>query len=286
MSIERIADTRCETGEGPMWHPGEECLYWIDIQGKKLYRYDPESEEYERLLNGYQIGGYTINVDGSLLLFMDQGQIARWDGTGLQTLIDELPDEQNSRFNDVIADPLGRVFCGTMPTENELGSLYRLELDGSITRVVDGVAVANGLGFTLDRRSLYFTESRADRIYRFEYDQSTGAIGNREVFVDATDEDGVPDGMTVDAEGNVWSARWNGGCMVKHAPDGSELDRIEFPAKKVSSVTIAGPDYQTAYVTTAGGDNRADEGDGAGALFRLPLDVAGVPEFPSRFGAD
>jgi D-xylonolactonase len=94
----------------------------------------------------------------------------------------------------------------------------------------------------------------------------------------------MPDGMTVDAQGYVWSARWDGGCLVRYTSDGVLERRIDFPAKKVSSVTFAGPDYTDIYITTAGGDNKAVEGTGAGALFRLNLGIPGVPEFPSRVG--
>jgi len=102
--------------------------------------------------------------------------------------------------------------------------------------------------------------------------------------VQTAENEGVPDGMTVDAEGYVWSARWDGGCLVRYAPDGTEERRIHFPAKKVSSVIFGGEDYTDMYVTTAGGNNKAEEGEGAGALFRINLGIKGVPEFASRIG--
>jgi D-xylonolactonase len=118
----------------------------------------------------------------------------------------------------------------------------------------------------------------------FDYDRQTGAISNRRLFVQNHPDEGLPDGMTVDAEGCVWSARWDGGCLVRFAPDGRELLRIPFPARKVSSVIFGGPDYTDMYVTTAGGDDKPNEGHGAGALFRLNLGIQGVPEFLSRIG--
>jgi len=279
----RIADYRCHTGEGPLWHPDEERLYWVDIPNGRLYRYDPATGEHERCYETDVIGGFTVQADGSLLLFEDRGHIELWDGGSVRTVLEELPAERDSRFNDVIADPRGRVFCGTMPTDDRLGRLYRLDLDGTIVELRDDVRLPNGFGFTLDRRHLYFTESEAKRIYRFEYDQATGDIDDRETFVDLAGEPGIPDGMTVDAEGYVWSAHWDGGCLVRYDRTGAEVERLEFPARKVSSVTFGDADYDVAYVTTALTDSsREQEGEGAGSLYRIDLDVTGVPEFRSR----
>ena len=104
------------------------------------------------------------------------------------------------------------------------------------------------------------------------------------MFLDVGDEEGVPDGMTVDAEGHIWSARWDGHCLVRYNPTGTEVARVEFPARKVSSVTFGGDAYADAYVTTAGGDDKQNEGTGAGGLFQVNLGVTGVPEFVSRVG--
>ena len=285
MKPELIADYACETGEGPLWHPDEGRLYWVDLQRGHLYRYDPATGAHEQVYDSPDevIGGFTIQADGSLLCFMSKGASKVWRAGELTTVIDEIPAERESRFNDVIADPAGRVFCGTMPTQSHLGRLYRLDTDGTLIQVLDGIGVSNGLGFTLDRKQMYYTDSPKHEIYLFDYDQVTGNISNQRVFV-RTQGEGAPDGMTVDAEGHVWSARWDGGCLVRYAPDGSEERRIAFSAKKVSSVIFGGPDYTDMYVTTAGGDNKAKEGPGAGALFRLRLGIQGVPEFRSRVG--
>ena len=131
---------------------------------------------------------------------------------------------------------------------------------------------------------LYHTDSTKRLITVFAYDRATGGLSNREVFVRTPDDGGIPDGMTVDANGDVWSARWDGSALYRYSPAGEELARITFPAKKVSSIAFGGPDYDDAYVTTAGGQDRATEGPGAGALFRVRLGVRGVPEFRSRIG--
>jgi D-xylono/L-arabinono-1,4-lactonase len=281
MDLELIADYACVTGEGPLWHPTERRLYWADIPQGRLFRYDPATEHHEQFYDGDVVGGFTIQDDGALLLFMARGAVKIWRDGNLTTIFEEIDGEQDSRFNDVFADPEGRVFCGTMPAGDRLGSLYRLDPDRTLTRVVEDVNISNGMGLTPDRKQLYYSVTLDRKIYKFDYDQATGALSNRSVFVDVPDGEGMPDGMTVDAEGHVWSARWDGWCLVRYAPDGTEVMRVEMPTKKVSSVTFGGPDYTDMYITTAGGDNRAENGDTAGALYRLRLGIAGVPEFHS-----
>lgn len=281
---ELLADYQCVTGEGPMWHPDEKRVYWVDIPRGRLFRYDPETGSHEMCYEGDQIGGFTIQADGALLLFMDRGAVKIWRDGELTTVLDEIADERATRFNDVIADPEGRVFCGTMSTNERPGRLYRLDPSGELTIIAEDVGCSNGMGFTPDGERLYHTDSDRKDIYLYDYDQSTGALENRKNFLHVNGSLGVPDGMTVDADGNVWSANWDGGCLIRFSPEGAETMRIPFPAKKVSCVTFGGEDYTDMYVTTAGGDKKAEEGEGAGALFRLRLGVRGVPEFRSRVG--
>jgi sugar lactone lactonase YvrE len=283
MQPEIIADYHCLIGENPLWHPMERRLYWNDIPRGALYRYDPITGQHEQCHSGEAIGGFTIQADGALLLFMARGKVATWREGQLDTVIDEIPEERESRFNDVIADPAGRVFCGTMPTPTRLGRLYRLDLDGSLHVVLEGIGVSNGIGFTPDRKGMYYTDSRPREIYRFDYDDKTSTLSNQRLWMRIPEEGGKPDGLTVDAEGYVWSARWNGSAVYRYTPDGVEERRIDFPARKVSSIAFGGDDLGDLYVTTAlDKGTKATEGDGAGAIFRLRPGVRGLPEFFSR----
>ena len=282
MEPELIADYNNHVGEGPLWHQTERLLYWVDIPQGRIFRYDPESGEHEQFYQGRVLGGFTIQEDGALLLFMDRGSIAILREGELQYVVDEIPAERGTRFNDVIADPRGSVFCGTMPTDTEPAKLYRLDPDGSLTVVLEGIGLSNGLGFTPDRKQMYYTDSFARKIYIFDYDEGTSEISNQRVFVETPEDGGIPDGMTVDAEGHVWSARVDGSALFRYTPDGEQERTISFPAKKVSSVTFGGANMDEMYVTTIGGDNKAEEGAGAGALFRLKLGIRGVPDYNSR----
>src|SRR4029079_3687097 len=141
---------------------------------------------------------------------MDRGAVKLLRDGKLETIIEDIPDERESRFNDVFADPEGRVFCGTMATKDRLGRLYRLDPDRKLTLVLEDISCSNGMGLTLDHKQLYYTDSMVKKIFLFDYDQASGAISNQRTFVDSGNEEGVPDGMSVDAAGNVWSARWDG----------------------------------------------------------------------------
>lgn len=265
-----------------MWHPMEKRVYWVDITAGRMFRYTPATGKHEQVYEGRPIGGYTIQADGSLLFFQDQGAVAIWRAGEMTTVIDEIPDERETRFNDVFADPAGRVFCGTMPTKDRLGRLYRLDPDGSLSLLLENVGCSNGMGLTPDGKGLYFTDSEAHTIYRFDYDVKTGAISNQRPFVVTPPELGLPDGMTVDAQGYVWSAHWNGSCLMRFSPEGKEERRIQFPAKKVSSVIFGGDDYTDMYVTTAGGDQKGANGEHAGSLFHINLGIRGAPEYFSK----
>jgi D-xylonolactonase len=228
------------------------------------------------------IGGYTIQEDGDLLLFMDKGAIKTWRDGQMRTLLDDIPEERETRFNDVGADPAGRVFCGTMSTDDRPGRLFRLDPNGTLTTILTEVGCSNGIGYTPDRTRMYYTDSNKREIYLFDYDRDSGEITNQRVFVKIPEDLGLPDGMTVDAEGYVWTAIWDGGCVIRFAPDGTEERRVPLPAKQVTCVTFGGDDYADMYVTTAGGQNKDENGPGAGALFRLRLGIRGVPEFRSK----
>ena len=280
-----VADVPCRTGENPLWHADEGRIYWTDIPAGRLYRARADGTGIEQFDLRAPAGGFTIQEDGDLLLFMAGGAVRSWrDGHFTGTVQESLEGEEESRFNDVIADPVGRVFCGTMSSPSHAGRLYRLDPDGTIHLVGEGFGTPNRMGFSGDRSFFYQQDSRHCNIYRYRYDENTGEIGDREVLVHV-DRDlgrGRPDGMTVDAEDRIWSARWDGGRVVHYSPDGKEAGEVLFPVRKVSCVTFGGEDLKTVFATTAGGTGRPGEGAWAGSLFRFTPGVQGRPEFRSR----
>lgn len=286
-----VVDRADWLGEGPMWVPSERRLYWVDIDRAALLRYEPATgvheECYRATHKGAALGAAVPRADGAWLLFMERGRVLVWrDGKIERTLIDARPGQEKLRFNDSFADPEGRVFCGVMSMDPGVipGWLGRLDPDGSMHVVAENVGVSNGMGFTPDLRHMYHTDSTNQVIWKFRYDRKTGHLSDRKVFVKLDPTDGYPDGMTVDAHGDVWSTVWNGSRLTRYGPDGREKARLTFPAVRITSAAFGGENLDRLYVTSAGGNQRPALGPAAGALFRLDVGVRGTPEFTARTG--
>ncbi len=277
--IEALANFHCDTGENPYWDAQRQMVYWTDIPRGRLFRYDPATQRAEPFYSGRQVGGFTLQEDGTLLLFREDEFAVRHDD-GTITTLGEGIDPGMERFNDVSADPTGRVYAGTIGKTDDSGGLYRVDHDGSVTRLFTGTGCSNGMDWSPDLTRMYWTDSTAATIYVFDYDRASGALSNRGEFLQVPKGEGVPDGMTVDEEGCVWSARWDGYAVHRYAPSGRHLETIEFPVAQVSSVIFGGPDLRELYVTTAGGTDGSDTADGT--LYRVRVDVKGHPEPRSR----
>lgn len=276
-----VANYECELGEGVLWDPDRERLYWCDITQGRIFQYNPGVDAHEQLFDGGVVGGFTVQTDGSLLLFMGGGTVKRWKEGSTTTVIDKLPAESDSRFNDVVADPRGRVFCGTMPTDTRGGRLYRLDTDGTITELWDDLEIPNGMGFSPNEEVFYLVESEPALVHAFDYDPKTGSLSNRRVFADTADHVGVPDGLTVDADGYVWTARWDGASVVRYAPDATIDFRFELPVPYVTSLCFGGPSLDDVYVTTARWETEKADDSLAGALFRFTPPSTGKIEYAS-----
>ena len=271
-----LVDLPSETGEGPLWDDRRQSLTWNDIPPGTLYRYNPASSsnvvEYQ---HDASIGGHTLQQDGSLVIFASDGKILILRDGETTTILESIPEVVGSRFNDVAAGPRGEVFCGTMPLKLGDARLYRLDPDGLLHLVWDDLSLSNGIGFSPDEKTFYLADSNNRLIYRADYDAVDGSLANREVLIRLEDDSAVPDGMTVDANGDLWVAVFNGNCVLHYSADGKLIDKVMFPVKKVTSINFGGRDFGTAFVTTGGGPNRdGDEGPLAGSLFSV--DTAGV----------
>jgi len=285
--IEALANAHCECGENPFWDADRKLVYWTDIPNGRLYRLDVATGAWEKFYDGPTVGGFTLQSDGNLLLFRDNEFCTLSPDGETKTLCHQV-DETTGRFNDVFADPEGRVFAGTMSKADDhagadmSGGLYRIDHDGSATRVFQGTGCSNGMGFTPDLKGMYWTDSSARVIFLYDYDRTTGELTNKRPWLTPEESFGIPDGMTVDAEGCVWSAFWDGFALRRFSPAGELLTTVDFPVGQVSSAVFGGDDYRDLYVTTAGGKDGSDTADGT--LYRVRVDVPGRPEYHSRIG--
>lgn len=284
-----LIDCNGSNAENPLWHPYHQYLYWTDIPCGEMFRYYPQTNTYERIYSGEPVGGFTIQEDGSLLLFKTKGTVQIWNEGEITTVIDSIPEAKDTRFNDAIADPEGRVYSGIMATENTEGKLYRINLDGSYDVVADDILLPNGMGFDRDYTHLYFTDSERRTIYRFNYDRATGNLSDRKASIEIPETGGFPDGMTIDSEDYIWSARWDNGHLYRYSPDGEEVMRIQLPTGKVSCVTFGGENYDMMFISTARDGNKCVsiqekwlQNDSAGDIFYLQTGIKGRPELLSR----
>jgi D-xylonolactonase len=274
-----LCNEHCQTGENPYWSRDERAVYWTDIPAGLLFRYDLSTATHTCIYRGAPVGGFTMQADGSLLLFR-VNDIAVLPRGGRERVLLKFDEPDAERFNDLVADPAGRVFAGTIGKEAGKGGLYRIDIDGTITKLFLGTHTANGMGFSPDLQTFYWTDTTALRIFRFDYDVKTGAISNRALFYEAPAGVGKPDGLTIDEEGNIWSARWNGGAILKIDPSGKLLEKIAFPVAKVPCCTFGGDELRTLFITTAGGSPGSQTLEGA--LFKIEVGVRGRPEFLSK----
>lgn len=284
-----LIDCNDSNAENPLWHPHHQYLYWTDIPCGEIFRYDPQADTYERIYQGESVGGFTIQADGSLLLFKTKGTVEIWNEGKITTVIDTIPEARDTRFNDAIADPKGRVYSGTMATKNTNGKLYLIDLDGSYRVVAEDLLLPNGMGFNSDYNYLYVTDSDRRTIYRFNYDRATGDLSDRRVWLVTPKNEGVPDGLTIDSEGYIWSARWDGSHIYRYSTNGEEAMKIQLPTAKVSCITFGGENYDRMFISTARNGEVCDslqekwlQNNPAGDIFHLQSDVRGRPEFLSR----
>jgi len=289
--IEVVADHQNLCGEGPLWNKWEQALYWTDIAGGKLYRCKWPERTSELVLEGFEVSGMAIGQSGSYILVNSDGVWSWKPGTNPLHIVGTV-EGKRCALNDCIADPEGRIFAGSCffdpeKEDYERGCLFRFDPDGTGHIVEEGIGLANGLGFSPEATTMYFTDSAERTIYAYDYRRTDGSIRNRRIFVKVPDTEGLPDGLTVDAEGFVWSAQWFGGCIVRYDPHGKEQQRIPIPAAQSSSLAFGGPDLTDIFVTSAGlsdalslapAQYKVEKQNIGGQLYRTNVGIRGKEE--------
>lgn len=276
-----IWDERATLGEGTYWSPREQALYWVDILGKRLFRYHPSSQEKSSWPMPEKIGWVVERQQGGLVAGLKNGiAFIDTDTMDVTLQVDPEPDLPGNRLNDAKVDPHGHLWFGTMDDEegNPTGAFYRLDPDMSVSKWDEGYVVSNGPTFSPDGKTLYHTQSNTREIYAFDLSPD-GTISNKRVFIAFSEKDGYPDGMTTDAQGGLWIGHWEGWKISRYKPDGSYDVSIELPVARCSNVTFGGPDLDVIYVTTASKgmaeEERAKQPQ-AGSLFEIKAGIKGL----------
>ncbi len=277
-----------EVGEGPVWDDAAGELLWVDIPVGLIHRWRPGTSTVSTIAAGQLVGAVALRRTGGLVAAVRDGFALVDEETGELELLRPVEiDRAENRMNDGKCDSAGRFWAGTMDEDMRpgAGGLYRLDRDLTVTTVLSGVSVSNGLGWSPDDRTMYYVDSLERAIDAFDFDAQRGGLTNRRRLVAIEAEDGMPDGMAVDSAGFVWVALWGGGAIHRYGPAG-ELDLVvRLPVTQVSSCTFGGPDMRDLYVTSASRGLSADDRrrqPNAGAVFRVRVDVPGVPA--ARFG--
>jgi sugar lactone lactonase YvrE len=276
MDAECVVDCANELGEGALWCPLEQRLWWIDIQKPTLWRWQPGGAVQHWPLPKPP-GSFALRKDGGFLFAFRSG-LATLDKPGAE--VKWLPglEPGDERFNDGKCDRAGRFWAGTMDRKlgSPIGRLYRVGTDFKVEPMDRGFTISNGIGWSPDDRTMYFTDTPSRRIYRYDFDAASGTIANRRVFVEVDPGHGGPDGMTVDSQGCVWSAQFDRWCVNRYDPDGKLERSVRLPVQRPTTCMFGGPNLDTLYVTSAAMGLAGQEN--AGGLFALDPGVRGLPE--------
>ena len=282
--VDCIADVKAVLGEGPVWVAGEAALYWVDINGEKIFRRDGNGA-VRSWDTPMRIGSLAPRAGGGFVAGTNQGlAFVDLDAEHYEVFANPEAELASNRFNDGKVDRQGRFWAGTMDNrEREAsGTLYRLDPDRKLTAVDTGYRVTNGPAFSLDGRRMYHTDSARQRTYVFDLDD-TGEATNRRELIRFGEGEGYPDGMTVDAEGCLWIAFWDGWCVRRFSPDGERLAEVRTPVQRPTSCVFGGERLETLFITSARRDLQGTDlakQPYAGGLFAANVGVSGIADMP------
>ncbi len=288
LEITCVVEAGNACGEGPLWHPEHEALYWTDINGFSIQRYTPRDGDVAIWRFDEPVCALSLTTDPDRLLVAFGSQVVLWTpGTDRRALLARPEsDTPAHRLNDGATDPNGAFWVGSMPNNvasdgrpidvsGRTGSLYRITPDGQVTTWDRGFGITNTLVWSPDHRTFYCGCSVSDVVYAYDFEAATSALANRRPFF-AGFARGLPDGSAIDEAGYLWNCRFGGTCIVRVSPAGVVERVVEMPTSNVTNCAFGGPDLQTLYVTTAALD--APPGERlAGGLFSFRTEVAGLP---------
>jgi sugar lactone lactonase YvrE len=276
-------DAHAVLGEGPVWDEQQQRLLWLDILPGIVHRSDLATGSDEVFRVGKPVGAAALRCGEGLVLAVEDGfALLDKDWQRLeQAAVIEHPGPP-ARFNEGKCDPAGRFLAGTMAYDQTPGAafLYRLDPDRSVTRLLDGLTISNGLAWTADGTTMYYVDSPTYGVDAFDYDTETGRLANRRRLIQIQVAAGMPDGMTIDADGCLWVALYGGSAVRRYTPDGRLDVTLSFPVTNITCPVFGGPEFGHLYVTSArqGLDERQLAAQPhAGALFAVDAGASGLP---------
>jgi len=292
IGVELVLDAQARVAEGPAWDDRTGTLVWVDIMSHQVHRYDPATRRDRSIDVGQPVGAAVLRQGGDgLALALQEGFGLLDEATGRVEIVAPVEkDLPTNRMNDGKCDPAGRFFAGTMPFDptpgSQGGALYRLDKDFEVSKVLSGVTLSNGIDWSLDGRQMYYIDSMTQGVDVFDFDVAEGNLSNRKRMITIAPEEGLPDGMTVDAEGGLWVALHGSGSVRRYTPDGRVDKVVRVPPTMVTCCAFGGPDLTDLYITTMhfGLSEEAKRAQPlAGALFKCRPGVRGRPAY--RFAA-
>ncbi len=294
-TLKIVSEVESLLGEGPCWDDQYQLLYWIDILGKKIHRYDPVTEKTDSINVQQNIGCIALRDKGGMIAALQNGfYFIDFDSCELEFITDPEVQLTGNRFNDGKCDCKGRFWAGTMSVaENDgkgrsapAGSLYCLNADLSFRKVLSDITISNGLSWNHENKTMYFIDSPTGKVMAFDFEANTGEISNGKVAVRIPECEGIPDGMTIDEEGMLWIAHWGGYKVSRWDPcTGKRLQEIRIPVRNVTSCAFGGKRFDELYITTSSmgiAGERDPEQPDAGKLFKVIPGVKGSAMFRFR----
>jgi len=283
--VEHVLTVQDELGECPIWNVDEQALYWIDIEGNRVHRFEPATASHEIRRPGFPMTAFGLRATGGWVTAAKNGLAYwHWPSQEYEFISDPVADEAGIRFNDGVVDRQGRFWTGTIYEEDfdaPLSSLFRLDPDGSVHKLDTGFATSNGIGVSPDSKTLYFVDMFHRHILAYDHDPATGALEHRRIFASMPEEAGYPDGLTIDSEGFVWNAHWGGWKVTRYDPDGKIEREIHLPVQNVTRCAFGGEQLDVLFINTAWyGLSEADRKDQplAGDLFQVKTNIKGLEE--------
>lgn len=274
-----VIDAKAKLGEGPSWDQRFQRLFWVDIEGFQLHIYDPSTCTDHTIEVGEHIGAVVPYLKNKVIVALISGLYCLDIETGAKVLIyDPEKGKLGNRFNDGKCDPTGRFLAGTMSLNGEhaQGALYSLSTKGNVSLLVDKASISNGLAWSADHRTMYYIDTPTLEVVSFDYDVAQGTIRNKQLVARLDESEGYPDGMTIDAEGMLWVARWGGKRVSRiHPAHGEVIAEVSLPVNCVTSCAFGGEHLDELYITTAQDNDSADQ-PLAGGLFMVKTGVRGT----------